>query len=54
MSYIDSGLQKWDHKIHWSELLGFIITGITIFVVAVPEGLPLAVTIALAFSVKKV
>ena len=38
---------------HWSELLGFLITGITIFVVAVPEGLPLAVTIALAFSVKK-
>jgi hypothetical protein len=80
--------QAWDHKIHWSELLGFVITGITIFVVAVPEGalrarpdrvallasarittaaithgteprvarlagLPLAVTIALAFSVKK-
>eukprot|EP00960_Hanusia_phi_P062743 765252-Hanusia_phi.AAC.6 len=45
--------EKWDHKVHWSELLGFIITGITIFVVAVPEGLPLAVTIALAFSVKK-
>jgi len=39
--------------VHWSELLGFLITGITIFVVAVPEGLPLAVTIALAFSVKK-
>ena len=27
--------------------------GVTVFVVAVPEGLPLAVTIALAFSVKK-
>jgi len=40
-------------QVHWSELLGFLITGITIFVVAVPEGLPLAVTIALAFSVKK-
>jgi hypothetical protein len=45
--------QSWDHKVHWSEVLGFVITGITIFVVAVPEGLPLAVTIALAFSVKK-
>ena len=45
--------EAWDHKVHWSELLGFLITGITIFVVAVPEGLPLAVTIALAFSVKK-
>ena len=28
-----------------------VLTGIVIFVVAVPEGLPLAVTIALAFSV---
>mmetsp|Transcript_11061 Transcript_11061/g.26844 ORF Transcript_11061/g.26844 Transcript_11061/m.26844 type:complete len:1113 (+) Transcript_11061:185-3523(+) len=45
--------EAWDHKLHWSEMLGFMITGITIFVVAVPEGLPLAVTIALAFSVKK-
>jgi len=45
--------EAWDHKVHWSEILGFLITGITIFVVAVPEGLPLAVTIALAFSVKK-
>jgi Ca2+ transporting ATPase len=45
--------ERWDHRVHWSEILGFVITGITIFVVAVPEGLPLAVTIALAFSVKK-
>ncbi len=37
---------------HWSEVLGFFISGVTIFVVAVPEGLPLAVTIALAFSVR--
>ena len=35
------------------ELLHFVIIGITVLVVAVPEGLPLAVTIALAFSVKK-
>jgi len=33
--------------------LEFLITGITVLVVAVPEGLPLAVTIALAFSVKR-
>jgi hypothetical protein len=31
-----------------------MVVGVTVFVVAVPEGLPLAVTIALAFSVKKV
>lgn len=30
----------------------FIITGITVLVVAVPEGLPLAVTLSLAYSVK--
>lgn len=41
----------------WSsglEILRFLVVGVTVFVVAVPEGLPLAVTIALAFSVKKV
>ncbi len=36
------------------EILRFMVVGVTVFVVAVPEGLPLAVTIALAFSVKKV
>jgi magnesium-transporting ATPase (P-type) len=30
-----------------------LIIGVTIVVVAVPEGLPLAVMISLAFSVKK-
>lgn len=34
----------------WSEILSFVITAITILVVAVPEGLPLAVTLSLAFS----
>lgn len=31
----------------------YLIVGITIIVVAVPEGLPLAVIISLAYSVKK-
>ena len=35
------------------ELLNFFIVAVTIIVVAVPEGLPLAVTIALAYSVGK-
>jgi len=35
------------------ELVEFIITAITIVVVAVPEGLPLAVTISLAYSMFK-
>jgi len=34
-------------------LIKFLITGITVLVVAVPEGLPLAVTISLAYAVKK-
>jgi P-type E1-E2 ATPase len=34
-------------------LVDFLIISITIIVVAVPEGLPLAVTISLAFSVMK-
>ena len=34
-------------------ILKFFITGVTIVVVAVPEGLPLAVTIALAYSQRK-
>ena len=37
----------------WNELIAFFIIGVTVLVVAVPEGLPLAVTIALAYSVKR-
>lgn len=35
------------------EWLSYFIIGVTIVVVAVPEGLPLAVMISLAYSVKK-
>jgi magnesium-transporting ATPase (P-type) len=35
------------------EWLGYLIIGVAIIVVAVPEGLPLAVMISLAYSVKK-
>ena len=37
----------------WSHALDAFIIGVTIVVVAVPEGLPLAVTISLAFSTQK-
>ena len=37
---------------HLSEFVDFFIIGVTVLVVAVPEGLPLAVTISLAYSVK--
>lgn len=45
--------RAWDPSMDYSRLLHFVIIGVTVLVVAVPEGLPLAVTIALAFSVKK-
>ena len=44
---------KWDTGPDLVRMLGFIILGITVIVVAIPEGLPLAVTLSLAFSVKK-
>lgn len=53
-AFIDRGM---DFKENSSEYLktwlDALIVGITIIVVAVPEGLPLAVMISLAFSVKK-
>jgi len=39
--------------LYFKYILKFVIIGVTVLVVAVPEGLPLAVTISLAFSVKK-
>lgn len=45
--------QHWNTSKHLKRLVGFIITGVTVLVVAVPEGLPLAVTLALAYSVRK-
>ena len=43
--------QEIDWKDFISNIMDFFILGITIIVVAVPEGLPMAVTIALAYSV---
>ncbi|XP_053170215.1 plasma membrane calcium-transporting ATPase 1-like [Scomber japonicus] len=52
----------WIQGVPWSRdclpiyvqfLVKFFIIGVTVLVVAVPEGLPLAVTISLAYSVKK-
>ena len=46
----DDGLMIGDYLREW---LGYFVIGVAIVVVAVPEGLPLAVMVALAFSVKK-
>ncbi|KAM8892657.1 plasma membrane calcium-transporting ATPase 1-like isoform 2-T5 [Spinachia spinachia] len=40
-------------SIYGQFMVKFFIIGVTVLVVAVPEGLPLAVTISLAYSVKK-
>jgi calcium-translocating P-type ATPase len=51
------GLEIWEEK-DWdwrnlAEVIDFFIIAVTIVVVAVPEGLPLAVTISLAYSMKQ-
>ncbi|EAY12614.1 calcium motive P-type ATPase, putative [Trichomonas vaginalis G3] len=42
-----------DKKKHWPDLIHKFMVAVTIFICAVPEGLPLAVTIALGFSMKR-
>jgi Ca2+ transporting ATPase len=51
---IEKGLSReWHTGTDLISILDFLIIGITVVVVAIPEGLPLSVTISLAFSVKK-
>jgi plasma membrane calcium ATPase len=44
--------ESWSTATHMKYFVKFVIIGVTVLVVAVPEGLPLAVTLALAYSVK--
>ena len=44
--------KNWD-LVYIQFYVKFVIIGVTVLVVAVPEGLPLAVTLSLAYSVKK-
>lgn len=47
------GVNKEPFKVQQiQQFVKFIIIGVTVLVVAVPEGLPLAVTLSLAYSVK--
>lgn len=45
--------EPWHTGRHLKQIVNFVITGVTVLVVAVPEGLPLAVTLSLAYSVKR-
>ncbi|XP_043725076.1 calcium-transporting ATPase 4, plasma membrane-type-like [Telopea speciosissima] len=49
---LNNDLTKWSSS-DALKLLDFFATAVTIIVVAVPEGLPLAVTLSLAFAMKK-
>lgn len=40
------------NSIYFNDLVRFFIIGVTVLIVAMPEGLPLAVTVSLAYSVK--
>ena len=51
---IEKGISKqWDSSHDIMEIIEYFILALTVVVVAIPEGLPLAVTLSLAFSVKK-
>ena len=45
--------RDWDTGTDLKKLLDYLLIAITVVVVAIPEGLPLSVTLSLAFSVKK-
>jgi Ca2+ transporting ATPase len=47
------GNMTWETGSGIQEIIHYILVGITVLVVAIPEGLPLAVTISLAYSVQK-
>jgi Ca2+ transporting ATPase len=53
MSIEEFGIKKmsWSSK-YVKYIISFLIQAITVIVVAVPEGLPLAVTLALSFAVR--
>lgn len=45
--------RDWDTGRDLKKLLDYLLIAITVVVVAIPEGLPLSVTLSLAFSVKR-
>ncbi|CAK72615.1 unnamed protein product (macronuclear) [Paramecium tetraurelia] len=49
---VEKSQVEWENK-YIVEIVNFFIIGITVIVVAIPEGLPLAVTLSLAYSTKQ-
>ena len=47
------GLETPGDEVKAKDIINRLMIGVTILVVAIPEGLPLAVTISLTYSVKK-
>ena len=45
--------KTWDTGADLGKLLNYVLIAITVVVLAIPEGLPLSVTLSLAFSVKR-
>jgi len=43
---------RWDHSIHWAEMVRYFLVCVALIVEIIPEGLPLAVTMALTLSSK--
>jgi P-type E1-E2 ATPase len=51
---IQKGLNpSWNNSTDLPELISYFILSLTVIVVAIPEGLPLSVTLSLAVSVRK-
>lgn len=51
---VEKGISKtWNTSVDLMELLNVVIFGVAILVLGIPEGLPLAVTLSLTYSVKK-
>ena len=50
---VQYSLETPSDKVKPKDIINRLMIGVTILVVAIPEGLPLAVTISLAYSVKK-
>ena len=45
--------KSWDSSTDLNDLISYFILALTVVVVAIPEGLPLSVTLSLAVSMKK-